>query len=426
MTAPRERVASEVVVVGTNHRSGSVTLRDRIFVEEAAMPVFLSEVAQRGLDECLVLSTCDRVELHAATTQPGAGIAALQDVLVDRAAAPREETLGQLYAHRGAAAVRHIFSVAASLDSMVVGEPQVLGQVRASHATAAQAGTVGPILERTMQAAYAAAKRVRTETQIARGPVSIATSAVQVARDVHGTLAQHRCLVLGPGEMGELMLEQLRQAGLHDVTVAAATATRADAAARRLGGIGVTIAEIDQALPQADIVIADLGTGRPLLTAAAVEQALAARRRRPQFIIDAAIPGDVEATVADLDDVFLYNIDDLEAVAQEGRAGREAAATAAWAIVDEALDGFERDVRTRDAAPAIVRLQQHFEGVRDEILARGGDLDAAEATRMLVNRLLHDPFTTLRQAAADTNPDALAEAAMALFRLDNNKAGKRE
>ena len=426
MTEHLDGAEREVVVVGTNHRSGSVLFRDSIFVEEGAMPAFLSDVVGRGLSECLVLSTCDRVELHAASTQPDTAVALMQNVLADRAGMPREDALAQLYAHRGVDALRHIFAVASSLDSMVVGEPQVLGQVRASHTAAAQAGTIGPVLERAMQAAYAAAKRVRTETQIARGPVSIAASAVQVARDVHGDLTKHRCLVLGPGEMGELMLAQLRQAGLRTMTVAAVSMARAEAAARRLGGTAVTLDAIDQALPLADIVIADLGSGRPLLTADAIRQALAARRRRPQFIIDSAVPGDVDPAVAELEDVFLYDLDDLEAVAQEGRVGREAASTAAWAIIDQALEAFEQDGRAREAVPAMVRLQQHFEGVRAHLLARGGTMDATEATRMLVNRLLHDPYTSLRQAAAKNDPDMLAQAALRLFRLDKNHTEDRE
>ena len=190
------------------------------------MPAFLAEVAAQGLDECIVLSTCDRVEIHAAHVAPATAVPMVQEIFVKRASLPREETLAQLYDLRGAAALRHVFAVVASLDSMVVGEPQILGQVRASHAAAIQAGTMGPALEHAMQAAYAAAKRVRADTPIARGPVSIASSAVQVARDIHGDLARCRCLLIGAGEMGELMLEQLRHAGLRHLTVAAVSGQR--------------------------------------------------------------------------------------------------------------------------------------------------------------------------------------------------------
>ncbi len=415
----------EVIVVGTNHRSGSVLLRDSIFIEEVAIPIFLSELAARGLSECMVLSTCDRVEIHAAHEEPAAAVPLVEDVLVKRAGLPREETLAQLYSHRGAAALRHIFAVAASLDSMVVGEPQVLGQVRASHTAAVQAGTLGPVLERTMQAAYAAAKRVRAETAIARGPVSMAASAVQVARDVHGDLAQCRCLVIGPGEMGELMLEQMRQAGLRHVSIAAFNTARAEAAARRHGCNAVVLSALEQALPLADIIVADLGSGHRLLESAAVKKAIAVRRHRPQFIIDAAIPSDIDPAVAQLADVFLYDLDDLEGVANEGRAGREAAAESAWAIIDEALSTFERNRREREAVPALVRLQQHFDCVREDVLARRCGLDAPEATRLLVNRLLHGPYSVLRQAAEE-NDDELAKAAMHLFRLDGDKRGGAE
>lgn len=390
------------------------------------MPAFLAEVAAQGIDECMVLSTCDRVEVHAAHAEPAAAVPLLQDVFVRRASLSREETLAQLYNHRGTAALRHVFSVAASLDSMVVGEPQVLGQVRASHAAAVQAGTMGPALEQTMQAAYAAAKRVRSDTPIARGPVSMAASAVQVARDIHGDLGHCRCLLIGAGEMGELMLEQLRHAGLRHLTVAAVSKSRAEAAGRRHGCDTIDLAALGQALPHADIVIADLASGRHLLDAATVTKAIVARRRRPQFIIDAAVPGDIDPAVATLDDVFVYDLDDLEGVAHEGRAGREGAARAAWAIIDEALSAYERDRHERDAVPAMVRLRQHFESARADILARPEGVDAAEATRLLVNRLLHDPYTILRRAAAEGESDRLAKAAMYLFRLENDPEGDKE
>ena len=420
MTNPRQPDEREVIVVGTNHRSGSMFLRDRIFVEDGALPAFLAEVAAQGLDECMVLSTCDRVEIHAAHEAPEIAVPLVQEVLVRRASLPREETLAQLYSLRGAPALRHVFAVVASLDSMVVGEPQILGQVRASHAAAIQAGTMGLVLEHTMQAAYAAAKRVRADTLIARGPVSMAASAVQVARDIHGDLGHCRCLLIGAGEMGELMLEQLRQAGLRHLTVAAVSESRAAATGRRHGCHAIALPALGQALPDADIVITDLASGRHLLDAATVNKAIIARRRRPQFIIDAAIPGDVDPAVALLDDVFLYDLDDLEGVAHEGRAGREASALAAWAIIDEALSAFERNRQERGAVPAMVRLQQHFESVRADILARPECVDAAEATRLLVNRLLHDPYAVLRRAAAEEETDSLARAAMHLFHLDDD------
>ena len=413
----------KVVVVGTNQRSGLAALRDSLFVEDGAVPSFLAEMAGQGLGECLVMSTCDRVEIHAAHEDPGFAARLAEGVFARRAKLSRQELHAQLYTHMGIPAVRHIFAVAASLDSMVVGEPQVLGQVRASHAAAVQAGTIGPALENVLQAAYGAAKRVRSETAIARGPVSMAASAVQVARDVHGDLDRVRCLLIGAGEMGELMVEQLQLAGLGDLTVAAATPARAAAAARRHGCDSVTFDDLAHALPQADIVVAAVGSGRHLVGSAQVAAALTERRRRPMFFIDAAVPGDIDPAVGGVDDAFVYDLDDLESVAQEARTGREEAAQTAWRIIDEALDTFQRRQNERGAVPALVRLRDHFESARADILSTADPADAADATRRLVNRLLHDPYTVLRRTAATREDEKLTAAALRLFRLDDKNDG---
>jgi glutamyl-tRNA reductase len=408
-----DQPAARIVVVGANHSRCSLLLRDRLFVDDGQVPAFLGRLAAAGVDECLVLSTCDRVEVQAAHAEPTVLTAIVQQALAAHGQVAATHLDGALYTHVGRDAVRHIFAVAASLDSQVIGEPQVLGQVKAAHRLARLAGTIGPALEPVLQAAYGTAKRVRSETAIAEGPVTIASSAVQVARDVHGALDRCAALLIGGGEMGELIVARLRDAGLSRLTVAAASASRAAAEARRLQCRGATFDELASAVAAADIVVSAAGLGRLLVSAELVAGALKRRRFRPIFVIDAAVPGDVEPAVDRLEEAFLYDLDDLEGVAQEGRANRARSTALAWHIVDDELAVFLRARAERTAVPALQSLQRHFAAAREEALARAPD-DAAEATRLLVNRLLHDPSEVLREAAGD---ETLAAALRRLYRL---------
>lgn len=402
MTGSELAAPGELVIFGANHRSSSVDLRDRIFVSDAQAPAFLAEMVSQGVAQCQIMSTCDRVEIQAVVQSAPVAIAALQVALAQRAGQPLAAISGEFYALTGREALRHLFALAASLDSMIVGESQVLGQVKASHQLAGEAGTMGPELAAMLQAAYGAAKRIRTNTAIARGPVSLATCAVQVAKDIQGDLSRRACLLIGGGDMGALMLEHLSHAGLRHLVVGAATPTRAHAIARPYGCPVVAYEDLESALDSADIVIAAAGTGQNLVTAKMVEGALHRRRRRPIFFIDAAVPGDIERAVHDLDDAFRYDLDDLEAVAQEGRLAREAAAGEAWRLLDEDVAAFLRAQAARGAVPGVVRLRRHFEAARAEILARDAGLSAQEATRLLVNKLLHGPYQVLRTAASDS------------------------
>lgn len=407
------------VVVGANHRSSSPGLRDRIFVAESDIAPFLGRLAAAGVPQCLVMSTCDRVEVQAAAPDAAAAGAAVRDLLAQRGAGADADG-GAFYVLTGAAAVRHVFAVAASLDSVVVGEAQVLGQLRQAHRDAAAAGRVGSELEALLQAAYAAAKEVRSATGIAEGPISMASAAVRVARDLHGDIADTHGLLIGGGDMGMLMLEQFRHAGMTQVTVAASTAALAERLARAVGGHAATFDALDDCLVQADIVIGAAGLGRHLVTADMMRAALQRRRHRPVFAIDAAVPGDIEPAVDRLADAFRYDLDDLEEFATRNRAQRHAAADAARAIVDRHTAAFERDRAGRRAVPTVADLRARFERIRREVLAGGAGADAEELTRRLVNRLLHDPSEVLRAQAADDEAGGdMAAAARALFRLGN-------
>lgn len=418
------------IVVGANHRSSSLSLRDRLFVEDAELPAFLARLRVAGIGDAMVLSTCDRVEVVAFHADREAACRVVMALMAERAGVDAAELAGQLYVHWDVEAVRHVFTVTASLDSQVLGEPQVLGQVKAGHRIAREAAMTGSGLEALLQAAYAAAKRVRSETAIGERPVSIAAAAVQLARDLHGDLGRCSGLLIGAGEMGELVAGELLAGGLGDLAVIHPTEARAQASARALNCHFAPYDNLVTRLAAADVVLAGLGRRQYVISADMVTAALRQRRRRPVFIVDAGIPGDVEPAVNRIDAAFLYDLNDLERVAMEGRSNREAEARAAWRIIDAEVAAFLHGRAERKAAPALTRLRAHFEEVRAGALADAGG-DAERATRLLINRLLHGPSRALRALAAgrlggERGAAAfdLAEAARTLDHLFALDAGK--
>ncbi|MFQ5774850.1 MAG: glutamyl-tRNA reductase [Kiloniellaceae bacterium] len=421
--------ARDMLVLGVTRHSASAAVRDGLFAAEPDLEGLLARLHGTGVREAMVLSTCERVEFFAVTADPAAAAPGLVRALADAAGVAPEELADQAMRHQGAAALRHLFAVAASLDSQMVGEPQILGQVKECHRRAAAAGVAGPVLEAALQAAYAAAKRVRNETPVAQQPVSIAASALLVARDIHGDLGRRAALLLGLGEMGEFMATELKEAGVRDLVAMHASRARAEAAARRLGCHFRPWEELEEALAGADIVVSAVGAGGFTVTARQAEAALKRRRRDAIFFIDVAVPGDIDPAVNALDGAFVYDLADLEGVALRGKASREAAAAAAWTIVDEELAAFLRQRAERSAAPSVAALRRHFEAVRADVLS-GGQLSAEEATRRLVNRLLHDPSQVLRAAAAEgtraggSGRAALEAALRRLFRI--GEAGEAE
>jgi glutamyl-tRNA reductase len=421
-------LTAEPLVVGVSHRSAAPALRDRLYLERAAVPPFLERMRAAGLAPGLVLSTCARTELELLDDGGDRAERAL-DLLAEQGGLGRSELAEQSYRLTGESALRHIFGVASSLDSLVPGEPQILGQLKLAHRLAASAGLVEDGLAAILRAAYGAAKRVRRETAVAERPVSIAASALQLARSVHGDLSRAQAVLLGIGEMGELMIRQFRRAGLQRIAVLHPVPRRAALLAHRCGGHQRDWAELADALASADILVAALGAGGHVVDRAAVEAALRRRRRRPMLLLDAAVPGDIEPSTDSLSDAFRYDLGDLERVALQGQAERAAAAERGWAIVGEEVALFRRERAARQAAPAVVALRRHFEAVRAELLAEGvGGAEAAEATRLLINRLLHEPTELLRRAAADeaagADRAALERAAARLFGLPGNGAGR--
>lgn len=399
-------------VIGVNHRTASGMLRERLAAEEAEAPAILARLRGLGFGEVLWLSTCDRSEIWFVQGGDGLDAAAL-GFLAGRAGLAVADLAAEAAHLTGAAALRHIFAVAAALESQLIGEPHVLGQVKAAHRQAAAAGLVGTTLEHVLQAAYAVAKRTRSETALTEGATSIVAAAVQVARDLHGDLDRCAALLLGIGDMGLMIVEGLQAAGLGRVAATAPLERRAQTAARRCGGQIATWDDLPAALAQADIVVSACCLGRHVIDRAMVAAAVKQRRRRPVFLVDAAVPGDIDPAAGDIDEAYLYDLNDLEGVALAGRAGREAARQAATALVDDAAAAFIRDRAERGAVPAVAALRAHFEAERRRVLAEHGGLDAGAATRLLVNRLLHRPSAALRELAAAGGADGAAAERLA-------------
>ena len=420
--------AFRYVVVGANHRSSSMALRDRLFIEAGALPAFIESLRAKGIKQGVVLSTCDRIEIQAAHPDPAEATRAILDALAAHGAVGAGEMDGQTYALADEEAVRQVFAVAGSLDSLVVGEPEVLGQVKDAYALSRELGFAGPELDALMQAALAAAKRIRSETEIGRRPVSIAAAAVEVAREIFGDLASRTALALGGGDMGEIMVREIQAAGLKNFSVVHPDARRAEAWARTYGCHAAAFEPLAERIAGADVVLASLGLRHRAIGVDAVREALRRRRRRPIFLVDAAVPGDIEPAVNDLDGAFLYTLDDLERVAMRGRAGRALEADRARKVLDEEVDSFLKARLMRAAVPALAALRHAFEDARVQALRDSGG-DADKATRLLINRLLHAPSEALRTLAArphDLEFDmAAAERALReLFGVKNDPSDK--
>jgi glutamyl-tRNA reductase len=414
-----------LVVVGVNHRTAPVEVRERVVFDPARIPDALRELTSLPeVRESIIVSTCNRTELYCVTEQ---GEAALGEWL------QRYHQLGSsihhcLYRHDDMRAVTHAFAVASGLDSMVLGEPQILGQLKDAYRTALDAGTTGPTLNRLFQAAFSVAKRVRTETQIGANAVSVASAAVSMAKTVFSSFDARTALMVGAGETIALAARHLHADGLRRMIVANRSVDRARELAAEFQGFAISLDEIPSHLREADIVVASTASPNPIITRAMTANALRARKRRPMFMVDIAVPRDIEPEVAELEDVYLFTIDDLQSVVKENMEGRRQAAREADQMIAAEADRFEMKLRTRDAAPTIRRLRHQAEQARQHtldqarhMLAAGRSaeevLDFLSAT--LTNRLIHAPSQRLRDAA-ESGDDAIIEAITNIYHLDRD------
>ena len=392
-----EAPSRRLVLVGASFRTADPALRERLFLDDVAASRLSETLAGSGIREILVLPTCDRLDLYLGLDGDDDGAAALP-AMADVLGVEEAELRAQSYRLEGSEAENQLFAVAAALDSAVPGEPQILGQLKDAHRRARDVGTVGALLEPLLQAAYGCAKRVASDTALGRHPVSMVAAARNVAQRLHGNLANAAAFLIGLGDMGLLVASSLKDAGLRRIVATHPNEARALSLARDMGFQYRPWEERDAALADADVAIAAMGVGRIAVTRPMVEAALTQRRRRPILLIDTAIPGDIDEAAGQSADAFLYTLDDLDRLAQDGLTNRQEAAETARAIVDEAAAAYRRDRAARDMAPTLSLLRERFEAVRAEILETHAD-DAAEATRRMLNRLLHDPARALRDLA---------------------------
>lgn len=417
-------------LLGASHHSAPVDVRERIDFTRRGVPEALAEIAQvPGLSEVVILSTCNRSEIYAVCEEPRrirerltAFMSAFHDV-------PESQLVPHVYTRADADVVRHLFRVAAGLDSLVVGEPQILGQVKDAYTVASEQRYTGVFLNRLFHWSFGTGKRVRSDTGIGEGAVSVSYAAISLARKIFGTLDDLRVLLVGAGEMAELTASHLRSQRVHRIGVANRTAAHASALAAKVDGEAVPWDRITDELTSSDIVVTATGSASPIITRADVETAMKPRRDRPLFIIDIGVPRDVEPASAEIEQVFLYNIDDLRSIIQENLSRRQSQVDLAERMVTTEVDRYMAWLRSRAAIPTVVALRERFEAIRVAELERLEPKLAAlppdararidDVTRLLVERLLSAPTEQLKAATDEEAVAAYAEALNRLFRLSD-------
>jgi glutamyl-tRNA reductase len=424
---------TELIAVGLNHTSAAVSLRERLAVSEDEQWPILETIQRRtNLSEVMLVSTCNRVEIYGVTPSKAFDPASVMLSLAESRRVDPVDLHGRMFMRAAADAARHIFRVTASLESMVLGEPQILGQVKDAYARAKELGVVGPILDRCLSLAFKSAKRVRTETEIARGASSVPSVAVHLATSIFGDLRDCAVLVVGAGEMAEQSATYLRAGGLRTVVVVNRSADRGQALAEAVQGRYEPWERLETELQRADIVITSTGSRLPVIDRKMLKPIMKVRRHRPLFFVDIAVPRDVDADVGKLEHVFSYNIDDLQSIVHDNLRSRQDEAERAGALVDEEVQAFLQWMRSRAVAPLIGRLQSHGRSIAEaevrRALARLGEVApeqqavVEQLAHSIVQKLLHRPMASIRQANGDRvgafDGPALAEALAALFQLD--------
>jgi len=416
-----------LLTVGVNHKNAPVALREQVAFGADILPTALTDLRENaGVEEAVILSTCNRTELYCSI----AGRHADDPVVrwLGKYHHVKDQDLRPcLYVYPDESAVRHTLRVASGLDSMVLGEPQILGQMKAAYSAAMRAGTTGKLLSRLFQHAFSVAKQVRTDTAIGHSPVSVAFAAVRLAQQIFGSLEEKTALLIGAGETIELAARHLHENGLGRMIVANRTVERAHLLASQFDGYAIALGELHAHLAEADIVISSTASPLPVLGKGIVERAIAARKHRPMFMVDIAVPRDIEPEVSDLDDIYLYTVDDLEEVIQENMRSRQQAAMQAEEIIDSQVGRFIDWLHSLEAVETICTLRENAEHERDILiehvrrqLAAGADPDMLleELGRRLTNKLIHAPTVRLNEAGIEDRGDLLL-AARELFDLDD-------
>jgi glutamyl-tRNA reductase len=415
-------------LLGVSHKTAPVEVREKLDFSSRDLGAAVEALATRpSTAESVVLSTCNRSEIYVASENPARAREDIVTFISQYHSLDPDSFAPHLFSLGDEDAAKHLFRVAAGLDSLVVGEPQILGQVKDAFETASGRRCTGPMLSKLFHWSFGVGKRVRTETALGEGAVSISFAAVALARKIFGRLAERRVLVIGAGEISTLTAEHLRAQGVGEMVIASRTAAHAQALAAAVGGRHAAWDDITSLVSGADIVVTATGSQRPILTRAQVESTMGRHRSHPLFIIDLAVPRDVEPTVGDIEQVFLYNVDDLQSIVQENLSRRTREIAHAETIVAEELLKFAMWQRSRGAVPTVVALRQRFDAIRRSELQRldgklaGLPPDARarvdEITRLIIEKLLLDPTEQLKALPDEETQIAYTEAINRLFRL---------
>lgn len=415
-----------LLAFGINHTTAPLAIREKMAFAPETLEQALQEARdQVQLQEVAILSTCNRTEVYVAGD---AEMERLMRWLADHSQMGENELRDCWYCFQDEEAVRHMMKVAGGLDSLVLGEPQILGQMKSAYAVARQAGTIGGVLHTTFQQVFGIAKRVRSETAIGENPVSVAYAAVTLAQQIFSDLKEGTALLIGAGETIQLVARHLREQGMKRLIVANRTLARARNLTEEFDAEAILLADIPEQLHRADIVISSTASQLPLLGKGAVESALKRRKHKPMFMLDIAVPRDIEAQVGDLDDVYLYTVDDLQDVIDQNKQSRALAADQAKSIITEGVSQYRDELRARDAAATISAYRGKAEGYRDEelqkalrTLASGRDPERVltQLARNLTNKLLHAPSAALREASTQGRAEVI-HIARELFDLPDD------
>ena len=413
-----------ILAFGVNHTTAPVELRERVSFSSESMPDALTDLnQQRGVREAAILSTCNRTEIYCSLDE--ARESKPLDWFYDFHGIKQDQIQQFIYTYPDANAVKHVLRVASGLDSMVLGEPQVLGQLKKAYTTALKAGSIGKLLSRLFQHSFMVAKQIRSNTTISSHPVSIAYAAVRLAQQIFGDLSSQTALLIGAGDTVELVARHLHENGLGRMIIANRTLEKSQHLASEFSAYAINLGAIPQHLAEADIIISSTASQLPILGKGAVESSLKVRKHRPIFMVDIAVPRDIEPEVGDLEDVYLYSVDDLKDVIRDNIQSRKHAAELAEEIIDTQVTRYMDWLNSLDAVSAIRALRNQAEIIQEEVLEtarqkliNGADPEQVlqEVTRLLTNKLIHSPSTQLYAAGVDGRDDLLS-AAYELFDL---------
>ncbi len=423
-----------LLALGINHKTAPVKIREQLSFAPDTIPMALKDLTdQDAVNEAVILSTCNRTELYCQLNcndgESEAAIDALITWLKKHHDLEDTDITEYLYLHPEKEAVRHMLRVASGLDSLVLGEPQILGQLKTAFSVAKESGTIGQFLHKLFQHTFSCAKQVRTDTAIGASPVSVAFASVSLAKQIFSNFQHHTALLIGAGETIELVARHLNESGIGRIIIANRTVEKAHTLAQEFNCYAISLSKLPNHLAEADIVISSTASQLPILGKGAVESAIKARKHAPIFMVDIAVPRDIEEEVSELEDVFLYTVDDLKEIIDEGLKSRQEAALKAEEIIDVEVSHFMNWLRSLDSIAIMREFREHAEDIRDKAVANalkqlknGKEAEQVikELARQLTNKLIHKPSIQIKQAGMDDRNE-LIDAAIELFDLPRNR-----